>query len=408
MVTRLAWRSLWRNKRRTIITVTSIGMGLSFAIFFIAFGDGVYLELIDTGVKMQAGHITLEHPEYREAPSIDLFLADPAESRREIEKIERVKRTKLLVVGQGVARTGFGTVGVGIMGVEPSVEARTSPIVQSIIEGRYLEDGDGALAVVGSKLARRLHLKVGKKMVITTNDASGALTEQLCRVAGIFETGTDEVDNYLLQTPIAFTRTLFSLPPGSATQLGVILSKPEAQGKVLKKINASIGRNSVKAYPWQEIMPELSSYIRMDKGSNLVFQGILLFLILFTIYNTILMSVVERQKEFAVLLALGTSPGLLKKQIFTESIFLGLMGCGSGIIVGGLASYALQVWGFDLSLFSDEGWSISGVGVSSVIHPHVTVGLLLWMGGIVLGVTLLLSIFPMRKAARVPIVDTLR
>ena len=191
MVTRLAWRSLWRNKRRTIITVVSIGMGLAFAIFFIAFGDGVYLELIDTGVKMQAGHITLEHPEYRDAPAIDLFLADPAEIRGEIEKFEQVKTTKLLIVGQGVARTGFGTVGVGIMGVEPSIEIHTSPLVGSIIEGRYLEDDDGAMVVVGSELAQRLHLKVGKKLVITTNDAVGALTEQLCRVVGIFETGTE-------------------------------------------------------------------------------------------------------------------------------------------------------------------------------------------------------------------------
>jgi ABC-type lipoprotein release transport system permease subunit len=169
-----------------------------------------------------------------------------------------------------------------------------------------------------------------------------------------------------------------------------------------------VGQNPAKAYPWQEIMPEVASYIRMDKGSNLVFQGILLFLILFTIYNTILMSVVERQKEFAVLLALGTPPGLLRKQVFAESIFLGLIGCGSGIVVGGLASYALQVWGLDISTFYSEGLSISGFGVSSVMHAKVTVGLLLWMGGIVLGVTLLLSIFPMRKAARVPIVETLR
>ncbi|MBW2623970.1 MAG: ABC transporter permease, partial [Deltaproteobacteria bacterium] len=335
-------------------------------------------------------------------------LADPAKSRKEIEKIEQVKSTKLLVMGQGVARTGFGTVGVGIMGVEPSIETRTSPLVQSIVKGRYLEDGDGALAVLGSKLAQRLHLKIGKKMVITTNDASGALTEQLCRVVGIFETGTEEVDNYLLQTPIAFTRTLFNLPPGSATQLGVILTKSQAQRKVLKQINASISQDPVRAYPWQAIMPELASYIRVDKGSNLVFQGILLFLILFTIYNTILMSVVERQKEFAVLLALGTPPSLLKKQVFTESVFLGLIGCGAGIIVGGLASYALQVWGFDLTLVSDEGWSISGVGISPIIHAKVTVSLLVWMGGIVLGVTLLLSLFPMKRAAGVPIVDTLR
>ncbi|MBW2086702.1 MAG: ABC transporter permease, partial [Deltaproteobacteria bacterium] len=349
MLMKLAWRSIWRNRRRTLITVISIGLGLACAIFFISMADGVYVQLINDAVRMQAGHVTLEHPEYRDAPAIDLYLTGTNALRAQIEGMAHVERTKLLILGQGVARSGAGTVGVAVMGVEPSVEAKTSPLVKNIISGRYLEDTDGSRVVVGSKLAERLHLREGKKLVLTTNDISGALTEELCRVAGIFETGAEEMDGYLVQTPIGFLRKLFNFPPDSATQLGVILNKPGAQKKVQKQIQSMRHNPPFAVRSWQEVMPELASYIKLDKGSNLVLQAILLFLILFTIFNTILMSVLERQKEFAIFKALGTPLSLMRGQLLMESFFLGLIGCFLGLLVGGLASYALQVWGFDIT-----------------------------------------------------------
>ncbi|MBW2052970.1 MAG: hypothetical protein JRF41_09355, partial [Deltaproteobacteria bacterium] len=110
MIVRLAWRSIWRNRRRTLITVSSIGLGLTCAIFFIAMADGVYVQLINDAVRMQAGHVTLEHPEYRDAPAIDLYLPDTRALRTQIEKMINVERTKLLILGQGVAKSGVGTV----------------------------------------------------------------------------------------------------------------------------------------------------------------------------------------------------------------------------------------------------------------------------------------------------------
>ena len=124
----------------------------------------------------------------------------------------------------------------------------------------------------------KYHLKEGKKLVLTTNDIHGALTEELCRVAGIFETGVDEIDGYLLQAPIGFLRKLYGMPSNGATQLGVVLNKPEALRDVRKEIKAMLKDKSISAHAWQEILPELASYIKMDKGSNLIFQAILMFL----------------------------------------------------------------------------------------------------------------------------------
>jgi ABC-type lipoprotein release transport system permease subunit len=391
-----------------LITVLSIGFGLACAVFFVAIGEGVYAQLIDQVVRLQAGHITMENPSYRDAPAVDLWVKAPESLRSQIEKLPQVEQTKLLIMGQGIARSGSGDVSATLMGVEPSVELDTSPLVRHIIAGRYLNDDDGPWVVIGSELAKRLKLKVGKKMVLTTNDAAGNLVDELCRVRGIFETGSVEIDGYFIQAPLGFARRLFGLPEEGATQLGVVLRIPEAQESVLQEIRLMVAEQDIAVLPWQEIIPEIASYIKLDKGSNLIFQAILIFLILFTIFNTILMSVLEREREFAVLLALGTKPAQLRLQILMESAYLGLIGCGLGLLVGGLAAWAAQVWGIDLRSLLEEGFTISGFAVSAKMHARVTTGLLFGTAGLVFVATLILSLIPMHRAARLSIVDQLR
>lgn len=408
MIARLAWRSIWRNRRRTLITVLSIGFGLACTVFFIAIGEGVYAQLIDQVVRMQAGHITMENPGYRDAPAVDLWVKAPESLRSQIERLPQVERTKLIIMGQGIARSASGDISATLMGIEPSVELDTSPLVRHIIAGRYLNDDDGPWVVIGSELAKRLKLAVGKKMVLTTNDAAGNLVDELCRVRGIFETGSVEIDGYFIQAPIDFARRLFGLPEESATQLGVVLRIPEAQEFILREARLMVADQDIAVLPWQEVIPEIASYIKLDKGSNLIFQAILVFLILFTIFNTILMSVLEREREFAVLLALGTKPVQLRLQILMESAYLGLIGCALGLLVGGLAAWAAQVWGIDLRSLLEEGFTISGFAVSAKMHARVTTGLLLGTAGLVFGATLILSLIPMRRATRLSIVDQLR
>jgi ABC-type lipoprotein release transport system permease subunit len=391
-----------------LITVLSIGFGLACAVFFVAIGEGVYAQLIDQVVRLQAGHITMENPSYRDAPAVDLWVKAPESLRSQIEKLPQVEQTKLLIMGQGIARSGSGDVSATLMGVEPSVELDTSPLVRHIIAGRYLNDDDGPWVVIGSELAKRLKLKVGKKMVLTTNDAAGNLVDELCRVRGIFETGSVEIDGYFIQAPLGFARRLFGLPEEGATQLGVVLRNPEAQESVLQEVRLMVAEQDIAVLPWQEIIPEIASYIKLDKGSNLIFQAILIFLILFTIFNTILMSVLEREREFAVLLALGTKPAQLRLQILMESAYLGLIGCGLGLLVGGLAAWAAQVWGIDLRSLLEEGFTISGFAVSAKMHARVTTGLLFGTAGLVFVATLILSLIPMHRAARLTIVDQLR
>ena len=405
---KLAWRSVWRSRRRTIITVSSIGMGLSFAIFFISFADGIYLQMVDDAVRMQAGHITIEHPSYRDAPSVDLVISELGGLRERIEAMVQVERTKAMVLGQGVARSGTGAVGVAVLGVEPGAEVASSPLATHVVRGRYLEEGDLRKVLVGKGLAERLKLDVGKKLVLSSADVHGDMVEELLRVKGVFEVGAEEVDGFIVQIPIVFARKLYGMAPGDAIQLGIVVKDPDRRGAVLAHARGLVDASRAVVLPWEQVMPELAAYIHIDRGSNLVFQGIILFLIGFTIFNTLLMSVLERKHEFAIMLALGTPVHRVKLQVLLEAVIIGLVGCISGVVVGGLLSYLVQVCGLDLRMFLDEGVAVSGFAMDLDMHAKVTPGVLAWLSGLVLLATVLLSLYTMGHASRISVADVLR
>jgi ABC-type lipoprotein release transport system permease subunit len=241
-----------------------------------------------------------------------------------------------------------------------------------------------------------------------TTDAAGRLVQRLARVVGVFRTGSIEMDANFIQIPLKFARSLFGLPADAATQLGVILNRPEDQDRVRAAVRGLVRGRPVAVLPWDRVTPELASYIRMKRGSNRVIQGLLLVLILFTIFNTISMSVLDRRREFAVLLAVGTTPRLLKRQVFSETALIGLIGCALGVLLGGGAALALQIWGLDLSSMIRQGVDISGFGFNLVIRAKLTPGLILVTTGLVFGATLILSLIPMRRVGRLALVDELR
>jgi len=404
----LAWRSLWRNRRRTLITLSSIILGLTLVMILVCIGEGVYARLVDDAVRLQGGHVTLMHRGYMDAPSADLYIGRTNVLRNRIEKLSGVERTKGLVLGQALVKTATGAVGAMVMGVEPLVETGTSPLPGRIKEGRYLSGDGGAQAVIGAAMAERLNLRVGSKFVLAANDTRGGMVEELCRVRGIFRMGSDEMDGYLIQVPVGFARRLYGLPKDALTYLGVVLDDSDTRHAVAKLISNMPESSGYSALPWEKVLPEVASYIRLDRTQNYIFQAILMFLVLFTIFNTILMSVLEREREFGVLLALGTAPMRLRVQVFLESVYLNLAGVGGGLLLGGLLVWYYQVHGIDFSRFTRAEMSISGFSMQMMLHPRLTAGILGWIGGLVYAATLLLSLYPVWRSTRMDLAGVLR
>jgi ABC-type lipoprotein release transport system permease subunit len=299
-------------------------------------------------------------------------------------------------------------VGVALSGVEPEVERESSPLADRIVAGSYLAESDDNRAVIGGTLAERLEVEVGDKMVIMSNDPEGNIVQRLVRVRGVFSTGTPEIDGYMVQVPLGFAQDLYGLEDDQVTQLGLVLDDPGDQDEVIARAREMTGGRTAAVLPWQEVMKEMATYIEIDGGSNIVLQSILIFLSLFTIFNTILMSVMERTREFAVMLALGTLVRRVRGQIVVESVYIGALGCAVGLTAGGLLSYWFEVHGLDLRSFYAGDISVSGMSVEPVMHANVTPGILVTLGTVVFVATIVSSLIALRRISRIDLASVLR
>ena len=408
IILRLAWRSIARYRRRTAITVGAIVVGTALALFVITMADGMYKKLVDEAVRMNAGYVTVEHADYERELAVGLAVPSSSEVRRAAEGIEGVTAVKVLIVGQAVVSTGTGSAGVGLLGVEPEAERNVSPLALKIVEGRYIEAGDERGVVLGDRLAERLKLEPGKKLVVTTNDVNGELVNEMLRVTGVFSTGMEEADGFLAQVPLDTARRIYRLGPDEATRVGLVLESPLGQDRALDELRRRLAGRGLAVLPWQEVMPDLAGFMAVDKGFNYVFQIIIMLIIGFTILNTILMSVLERTREFATLLAIGTSPLRLRLQVAVEALLIGALGTGLGLVIGGLVSWYFQVRGIDFSGIYSDDTTIVGYAIDPLIRNWVTWEAAALVGGFVLGLTALIGLYPSWRSARISLPDVLR
>ena len=409
LITKIGWRSIWRNKRRTLISLFSIIIGTGIPIFFVCIAWGFYAGLIDDVARLMSGHITYEHVEYRNSPSNDLWVDDIQKINKTLNNNAEVLSTKQIVNLQGVAHTAKGSVGISLMGIEPEKEITISFLPETVIEGNYLSKEDGRWVVVGDQLAKNLNISVGKKFVFTTNDIKGDLVEELFRVKGIFKTGSKEIDGHFVQSDIEIARKIAGLGSDDVSQLGIIVKNPDTHENFLQDLQKSLAKKNSVFLSWQKIMPDVATTIRMDRTAISSFMIMLVVIVLFTMFSTILMSTLERKREFASLLAIGTQQKELKIQIFIETIFFGLIACPLGSLLG--IGFAKWAEGYDMMNVvggKSEDMSVGGFGMDTIITPLFSVPLILQISIFFFLAVQLLSILPIYLISRISITDELR
>ena len=401
----LAWRNLWRNKRRTFIAISSICFGLILALVFIGLGDGTYGTMIDSAARLGSGHLTLENPGYRKTFLTRLTLQSNDEVVKRFEGISEIESWAPRILGQSMLSTSYGNVGAAFISVDPAREKEITLFIEKIIEGTYLKDSEGRDALIGSKMAERLKVSIGSKIVITANNLHGEIAGELLKVVGIFKTGSEMIDGYVLQIPINRARNLLGMNQGEVTQIAIFLDNQRDTDRVIDKLKKNLSEfKDIAVLSWREVMPELAAYIELDGSSNYIFQIIIFIIIGAGILNAILMSVLERQFEFGVLLCLGMNPLSLLLLVLTESTLLGLLGVTVGSVLGLACNQYFTVKGFDMTLFTREDVDISGVALDPILYSDLYLDHLIITIVLVFLMTILVGIYPAIKAARsVPI-----
>ncbi len=406
---KMAWRNLWRRKRRTLITAISIGFGVMLSVTFTGTGDYGYTKMINASAIMGMGHITVEPREYNQTPSLDKRLTNAGELRKQILKRTGVNDAVVRIMGQAMFASASKTIGGMFLGVDPDQESvENNLLLRSLVEGELFPNTDGRGAVVGSKLAEKLNLRIGKKLVYTTTDVNGEIVSEIARVVGIYKTGVNEVDGTMVMLPINSVRTTLNYNTQDATLVAVTINDQRHAEKIRDEMDIVMADPQRNILSWQQTQPDLAGLITLDRSGNYISQLLIGLLIAAGILNTMLMSVLERTREFGVMMAVGMSPARLFKLVMVESLWLAILGIIIGVIITTPWYAYLYHVGLDFTGAIGDDYSAGGVLIDPIIRIRLYKESVIAILSGVFTLTLLSGIYPAWRAGRIPPVESLK
>lgn len=404
----MAWRNLWSNRRRTIITVFGIAFGVMLAVIFTGVGDSTYSRMIDYAARMGSGHATLQHRDYLELPSVKKTVTGVDDLAEQAEALPEVASVAVRISGTAMLSTATQSMGAAFIGVDPDRETpQTLEIIDDVVEGAFFETADDKGIILGAKLAENLGVGMGKRVVYTLTDKDGEIVSGLGRVSGIVRSGAPSLDAGLCLLPIGAVREVVGYGATEATQVAVFLHDNATSDTVVEQLGAFASGDAV-ALTWKETQAELHGFISMKVASTLVLELIILLLIGAGIFNSLFVSVMERLREFGIMIAVGYSSAQVFALVMWESLWTGLIGLVAAGFVTAAPYYHLSTKGFDVSTMGTEGTEVAGVAMDSVMYVEILPESLLVIAVVVLVATLASGLYPAWKAGRVEPVDAIK
>jgi ABC-type lipoprotein release transport system permease subunit len=393
-IVKLAWRNLWRR----LLAVTFTGTG-----------DYAYTNMINAGADMGLGHVTIEPLTYNDSPALDKWLTDATQIREQVLKLPGVDDAMIRIMGQAMFASARKSIGGMFVAIDPQQESEAHNLfIRSMIEGELFPSTEGRGIVVGSRITEKLGLKLGKKLVYTTSDANGEIVSAIARIQGVFKTGVKEIDGAMVLLPIDSVRKTLNYDADDATFVSVLVKDQRYSQKIKHTVEQHVGDAQREVLSWKETQPDLAGLIAIDRSGNYISQLLISLLIAAGILNTLLMSVMERTREFGVMMAVGLSPRRLFQLIMTESVWLALVGLIVGIIITIPWYLYLYHVGLDFSGAIGDDYSAGGVLVDPVIHIRLYRESIIAILSGVFVLTLVSGLYPAWRATRTPPVESLK
>jgi ABC-type lipoprotein release transport system permease subunit len=404
---KMAWRNVWRNPRRSILTIAAVMFASLLLVFMLSFQFGAYEAMINTSVKINTGHLQVQAKGYLDKKSMRLVVSHPERVGGILEKIPGIEAFTYRANAFSLVSSNERTHGVLVVGVDPDKEMRVSTIKKLIRSGSYLTTEDSNLALVGSLLARNLRVKTGDELTLLGQGRDGSIAATVVKIKGIFSSGIDAFDRSAIQIPLKDFQQIYAMRDGvhEVVIVGSSLTRvAEIKKAVVKGLENTESRFAMKVLDWMEIMPGLLQSIQLDLISGLIMYLMLIIVVAFSILNTFLMVIFERTREFGVLMAIGTTPGRLTKLVLTESMILTLIGIVLGIIIGCVITLIFQSYGIEIAGASEM---LGQFGISGRMYPKLS--LLSALSGplLVLLITLLAALYPSLKVRRLKPVEAM-
>lgn len=399
----IAWRNLWRHRRRSLITAAAMAVAAAMSMMSIALTDGTYAEIFRVLVEQRIGHVVVQHPDWPAGRRLhDTVTEDDLAA---VDALPGVSVAVPRLYGHGLAGGAEKSTGARLVGVLPDREARFAELDARLTGGEYLGHEPGQRALVGVKLAEELEIGVGDELVLLAQAADGSLGNGLFTVSGLVRTGDTALDRGGVWVHLRDLQELLVLDE-QVHEIAVLAGDVEAIEATAEAVDAALDEPLVQT--WWEASPSAKQMLDSSDASKVVLLGVVFLVAAFGVVNTMTMSVFERTRELGVLRAIGMRPGRLVLLVVLESLQLSMLAAGCALVLGGLGDAWLVVYGLDFSGSLEEGFAFSGVTIDPVMRGVVRAdGIVLTLSAI-LTVGVLSSLWPAWRASRLSPVDAIR
>lgn len=402
MITKIAWKNIWRNKLRSSVLIVSIALGIWAGLFLMSMTTGLNTQRISNAIYSGLGHVQMHHPEFTKENNPKYFLSDTASVFKSLNNTPHIVNWSAHSNFTGMAASPTGGFGIQITGINPAREKNTTIISKKIIQGNYFDVSKNNQVVIGEKLAKKLKVKLNNKIVLTFQDTANNIISGSFKITGIFKTSSSRFDESSVFVNAIDIENL--------TGSGSIVHEIIIMADEVKNVN-SISQSLIKQLPlikartWDEVSPELGYANELMTIALSIFILIIILAMSFGIINTMLMAVLERKRELGMLLSVGMNKRKVFSMILSETLFISLIGGPSGLLGAWLTITHYGKQGIDLS---SVGKGLDSLGIGSIIYTRLDIHLYFTIAIIVILTAVLASVYPSIRALRMNPAEVVR
>ncbi|HEY5687431.1 MAG TPA: ABC transporter permease [Yeosuana sp.] len=404
MLLKLAWLNIWRNKRRTIITATSVFFAVLLAILFRSLTDGIYDNMIHNVVSYSSGYLQIHQRGYWDEQSIDNTFEEDEQLYKELLKNQNVAYLIPRLQTFALASYADKTKGVLLLGIDPAKEKMVNKLHEKIIDGEYIETINEKVVVLGEGLASQLKLKVNDTLVLLGQGYHASSAAAKYRVKGLIKLGAIELNNNVVYMPLKQSQLMHGAE-NRLSSVSVMLDKTKNLERLKESLLYSINPDLYEVMTWKEMMPELDQFIEADSTAHYIIVGVLYFIISFGLFGTLLMMIFERKHELGILIAIGMKRRLLVIILLLESILISLIGCFAGIIAGVMVVKWFTI--HPIHLTGEIKQVYEEYGIESIIYFSSQEKIFVVQTLIVLVLSILLAFYPGYKVMKLKPVEAI-
>lgn len=395
LVGKLALRNVFRNGRRTALTVGLIACGLAALMFTDAMVKGMTQSMVNIATGTLLGQAQLHRQGFRNNNDVDLFVLHSDSLLQSLRRDSAIQVAAPRVLSGAMLASSENVAAAMVYGVEPRQEAALGKLAHAVIAGQYLDGNSATELLLGYKLAELLEVDLGDRVVVTASQVHGGdLSQELFRVSGLFRFNDRLLDQNLAFINVPRAQQLLGMESGVHE---IALRFHDAEENVFKwqQYNGDVQGEILETLPWDKLIPQLSGVLEMSNYSTWIVAGILFVLVSLGLINSMFMSIYERQYEFGVLLSLGTRRRYLFWQILCEGLLIGMLSAVAGLLLGGAIGYWKARTGIDYG-----NLEMSGVTLQEPIYLILDVGQFTWMPLMIVLMTVAACLYPALHASR--------